>query len=215
MHLLLLGAPGSGKGTHASRLQHDYGIPQISTGDILREHIRKGTKFGHIAKKYIDQGDLVPDDVVLDMISVRLDAPDCKNGFTLDGFPRTINQAEGLSRLLNAKNAMLDHVIKLTVSPDVLVHRLTNRRICSQCGAVYNLVINPPQKPRVCDRCGGEVIQRPDDNEHTIQKRFSVYMNQTRPLVEYYQSKGLLVDISGEGSFDEVYQRILRVIKVK
>lgn len=213
MRLLLVGAPGSGKGTHAQRLTKDYNIPQISTGDILREHVKLGTELGQNAKRYMDQGELVPDDVILGMIDARLDDADCQNGFILDGFPRTIPQAEGLGNLLRSRHQSLDHVIEINVSFSALVERLTNRRICEKCGAVYNLLIKPPAKTGVCDLCGGKVIQRDDDNEETIERRFRVYQEQTAPLIDFYKKAGLLTTISGEGLTNEIYQRILNVIK--
>ncbi len=213
MQLLLLGAPGCGKGTQSKRLTLDFGIPQISTGDLLRDQIKQGTELGLLARKYVDSGGLVPDDLILDMISLRLDGEDCQSGFVFDGFPRTIVQAIALDKLLALRNQLLDHVIELQISYSALLLRLTSRLTCSQCGAIYNLLVNPPAEEKVCDSCGGEIISRSDDNEETISNRFNIYKEQTAPLIDYYKSHNLLTAVSSEGSFEEVYQRVLAIVK--
>ncbi|GAB6064402.1 adenylate kinase [Deferrisoma palaeochoriense] len=213
MRLILLGPPGAGKGTQAKRLIERYGIPQISTGDILRAAVRDGTELGRKAKEYMDAGKLVPDEVVIGIIEERLQEPDCAKGFILDGFPRTVPQADALKGVLGKLGQAIDHVVSIEVPDEDLVERLTGRRTCRKCGAMYHVKFSPPAKEGVCDKCGGELYQRDDDREETIRSRLKVYHEQTAPLVEYYEKAGLLRRIPGQGSVDEIYQRILEVLE--
>ncbi len=209
MRLVLLGPPGSGKGTQAQRLVERYKIPQISTGDIFRQAVRDQTELGKRAKEYMDRGELVPDEVVVGMVEERLGQSDCKNGFILDGFPRTIAQAEALDKLLAGKGEKLDAVLEISVPDEEVVKRLSGRRTCRQCGAMYHIEFNPPKEPGKCDKCGGELYQRDDDKEEVIKSRLQVYHSQTAPLIEYYQKEGLLKKIDGLGGIEEVFARIV------
>ena len=213
MRLILLGPPGAGKGTQAKRLIERYGIPQISTGDILRAAVREGTELGKKAKQYMDAGQLVPDEVVIGIIRERLKEADCAKGFILDGFPRTVPQAEALKSVLAELGQALDHVVSIEVPDEDLVERLTGRRTCRNCGAMYHVKFTPPKQEGVCDKCGGELYQRDDDKEETIRARLKVYHDQTAPLVEFYNEEGLLRRIDGVGSVDEIYGRILGVLE--
>ncbi len=213
MRLILLGPPGAGKGTQAKRLIERYGIPQISTGDILRAAVREGTELGRKAKQYMDAGQLVPDEVVIGIIRERLKEADCAKGFILDGFPRTVPQAEALKSVLAELGQALDHVVSIEVPDEDLVERLTGRRTCRSCGAMYHIKFSPPKQEGICDRCGGELYQRDDDREETIRARLKVYHEQTAPLVEFYEREGLLRRIDGVGSVDEIYRRILGVLE--
>jgi len=203
MRLVLLGAPGCGKGTHSAWMVAEYGIPQISTGDILREAVARGTELGTLAKRYMDSGGLVPDEVILGLMRERLVQPDAAKGFILDGFPRTIAQAEGLAGLLTQRGKRLDRVVKIDVPREELVKRLTSRRVCPDCKAVYNLSFRPPRQEGVCDACGGRVVQRADDTETTVLSRLSVYEQQTAPLVSHYQALKLLAVVDGGRGFAE------------
>lgn len=209
MRLILLGAPGVGKGTQAKKLQDQFGIPQISTGDILRAAVRDKTELGMAAKAYMDRGELVPDDVIIGIIRERISQPDCEKGFILDGFPRTIPQAEALDAMLAEMKLNLDVVLEIYVDPEKIVQRLTNRRVCSECGAVFNLLTNPPPADGKCPNCGGEIIQRDDDKEETVRNRLAVYNKQTAPLKEFYSKKGILKTINGDDTIEEVYRKIL------
>ncbi|GAB4378414.1 MAG: adenylate kinase [Calditrichia bacterium] len=212
MILILLGAPGVGKGTQAKRLTQEFGIAHISTGDILRTEVREQTELGRQAEAIIKKGELVPDDIILHMIENRLSQPDCKNGFILDGFPRTIPQAQGLDRLLEKLG--IDHlkVIEIFVPDEIIIQRLSSRRICAKCGADYNLITNPPPEDGICRICGGRIIQRNDDKEATIRNRLKVYRDQTAPLIEYYQNKGCLLRVDGTKSIDQVYEDIKHLL---
>ena len=212
LRAVLLGPPGAGKGTQAVRLAAKYSIPHISTGDIFRANIKNGTELGKKAKTYMDQGLLVPDELVVDLVKDRLQQDDCKNGFLLDGFPRTIFQAEKLDEFLSESNQKMDIVINLKVEKDALIKRLTGRRVCKDCGASYHIVNIPPKKEGVCDICGGELIQRKDDNIETVENRINVYEEQTAPLIGYYKEAGSLVDFDGEASLDEVFDAIVQAI---
>jgi adenylate kinase len=207
MRIVLLGAPGSGKGTQAQRLQAKYGVPQISSGDLLRDAVARGTELGRQAKAVMDAGQLVSDEIVLGLIRDRLSRPDAANGFILDGFPRTIEQANALSTLLAELNQPLDAVLLLDVRRETLLQRLAGRRICPQCGTVYN-VHTMPAGTTTCAKDGTELYQRPDDKEEVIANRLEVYERQTRPLVEHYSRLGLLREIEGEGELDEVFERM-------
>ena len=188
----MLGAPGTGKGTVAGILQEKLGIKQVSTGDIFRKNIKEGTELGKLAEKYIAKGNLVPDDVTVKVVEERLNEPDVKNGIILDGFPRTVKQAEELDKILAKKGQKVDKVINLTTPDEEIIERIVNRRVCSnqECKAVYNLILNPPKKDGVCDKCGSELIVRKDDTEETVRARLKNYFEQTSPLVEYYEKQG-------------------------
>jgi adenylate kinase len=193
-------------------LVEKYGIPQISTGDILRKNLKEQTPLGLEAKKYMDAGQLVPDEVVIGIIDNRLKEPDCEKGYMLDGFPRTVAQAEALDAMLAERGSQIDHVISIEVPNDELMGRLTGRRTCRQCGAGYHVLFDPPKVEGVCDKCGGELYQRDDDNEETVGNRLKVYAEQTQPLIDYYKNKGLLRPINGVGSIDEIFNRIVAVL---
>jgi adenylate kinase len=210
MILILLGAPGAGKGTQAKLLQEKLNIPQISTGDMLRAAKQAKTKLGLEAESYMNAGKLVPDEVVIGLIRERLKNPDTQNGFILDGFPRTVAQAEALTGLLSEVGRKLDAALNLEVAEQELVERLTGRRTCPNCGAGYHLKFSPPRHDEVCDRCGTALIQREDDREDTIRHRLKVYNDQTAPLVKYYEKAGQLSPIAGTGSTDEVFQRLVK-----
>ncbi len=212
MRLILLGPPGAGKGTQAKRLVEKYGIPQISTGDMLRAALKAGTQLGKEAKTYMDAGKLVPDQVVIGLIEERIKEADCKNGFMLDGFPRTVAQADALQGVMDKAGLKLDHVISIDVANEELVGRLTGRRTCRSCGAGFHVLFDPPKKEGVCDKCGGELYQRDDDSEATIRNRLKVYADQTEPLIAYYKNAGLLRPIAGTGSIDEIFGRITGVL---
>ena len=208
MRIVMLGAPGAGKGTQAKKLIDEFGIPQISTGDILRANIAQGTPLGKEAKGYMDKGELVPDKVVLGLVEDRLKKPDCQKGFILDGFPRNTAQAEALDGML----AGIGMPLKLAISVDVpfedLMKRLTGRRTCRTCGQMYNVYFTPSKKEGVCDKDGGELFQRDDDKEETIKKRLQVYESQTAPLIDYYSRKGIVKKIAGTGSISDIYGKI-------
>lgn len=213
MMLILLGAPGSGKGTQAKFLVERYSIPQISTGDILREEVKAGTILGLKAKEYMDKGALVPDEVVIDMVEFRIKKDDCKRGFILDGFPRTVAQAEALERSLERMGQAIDRVLLVDVDEEELVKRLTGRRVCEICGYNYHLIFDPPKQEGICDRCQGRLYQRDDDKEVTIRNRLKVYTQQTSPLIEYYKKRKLLTLVNGRGSIEEVFQRITQILE--
>jgi len=201
---VFLGPPGAGKGTMADMLAEKYGFVHISTGDILREELKKGSPLGRQAQEYIDSGRLVPDEVVAAIVAGALDGPDVRrNGFILDGYPRTIRQAELLDGALDEKGLVLDCVVLFLVGRDLLLKRLTGRRVCRQCGAVYHVAFNPPQRAGVCDRCGGELYQRNDDRPETVQERLEVYEKQTAPLIGYYEQRGLLLRVPGDKEKNE------------
>jgi len=212
MNLILLGAPGSGKGTQAKFLVRKYSIPQISTGDILREEVKSGTVLGLKAKEYMDKGQLVPDEVVVGMVEERVKKGDCTTGFILDGFPRTVAQADALEGTLQRMKKALSRVILVNVDEDELVKRLTGRRVCEKCGAGYHVIFDPPKQEGVCDKCQGKLYQRDDDKESTIRNRLKVYNNQTAPLIEYYQKKQLLSVVDGMGSIEEIFGRISKAL---
>jgi len=212
MNLILLGPPGAGKGTQAQMIVERYHIPQISTGDILRKAVKEGTPLGKKAKAFMDQGQLVPDEVVIGIIDGRLRAPDCNPGFILDGFPRTIAQAEALQPILNKMGKSIDHVINVEVDTEELVRRLTGRRTCKNCGAMFHILFHPPKVEGICDRCGGTLYQREDDKEETIRIRLNEYQKQTAPLIQYYQLKNSLRSIQGVGGKEEIFERIIRLL---
>ncbi len=206
MRLIILGAPGSGKGSQCKWITRDYDVPHISTGDILRKNISEGTILGQKAKSYIDQGALVPDELVIDILKARLDEADCKEkGFLLDGFPRTISQAEALEEYLNDAGVKIDKVINLHVPDEEIMARAINRRTCenAECKEIYNLRDNPPKAEGICDKCGSKLFQRADDNEETVKNRLMVYHNQTEPLIEFYTKKNLLATIIGQDDIND------------
>jgi adenylate kinase len=213
MRIVLLGAPGAGKGTQAKILIEKYGMPQISTGDLLRAAVAAGTALGKEAKSYMDKGELVPDSVVLGMVEERLKQDDCKKGYILDGFPRNTAQAEALDKMLAALNMSLTAALSVDVPFEDLMKRLTGRRTCKGCGQMYNIYFKAPAKEGVCDKCSGELFQRDDDKEATIKKRLEVYSAQTEPLIGYYRNKGILKSVSGTGSIDEIFKNIDEIFK--
>ncbi len=212
MNIILLGPPGAGKGTQAQMIIQRYHIPQISTGDILRAAVKESSPLGVKAKSFMDKGQLVPDDVVIGIIDLRLRASDCDPGFILDGFPRTIPQAEALGSILPKLGKSIEHVINIEVDPEELVARLTGRRTCKNCGAMYHVIFERPRQEGVCDRCGGTLYQREDDSEKTIRTRLSEYERQTAPLIEYYRKKGTLRSVRGTGGKDQIFQEIVRIL---
>ena len=212
LRTILLGPPVAGKGTQAVKIVVKYGIPHISTGDIFRENIKKGTELGKKAQEYMNKGELVPDDLVIAIATARLLEDDCKNGFLLDGFPRTVYQAEKLDEFLEAHNSKIDKVVDISVGKEELMIRLTGRRVCKKCGASYHIVNIPPKKEGVCDICGGPLIQRDDDNAETAANRIEVYEEQTRPLVDYYKKAGNLVLIDGTTGLENVFADIVRAL---
>jgi adenylate kinase len=215
MRIVLLGGPGSGKGTQAKKLVGKLGIPQISTGDIFRAAVKEGTPMGLKAKTYMDKGELVPDDVVVGVVEERLTKPDLDKGYMLDGFPRTLAQAEALDKILQSQGKGIKHAILVDVPDEELVARLSGRRTCrnSECGSMYHVMFNRPQKEGVCDKCGSELYQRDDDSEATIRERLTVYNNQTAPLIDYYDKKGLLRRVQGVGPIEEIFAAIEKVVQ--
>lgn len=210
MRLVLLGPPGAGKGTQASEITKRYDIPHISTGDIFRDNIKRGTDLGKKAKKYLDNGSLVPDDIVVSIVKDRLAEDDCKDGFLLDGFPRTVNQAHALDDALNEMKIKLDNVINIDVAKEVLINRAIGRRICKDCGATYHIEFNPPREDSKCDVCGGALYQRDDDTEETVARRIAVYNKQTKPLIDYYSKKGIIINVDGKQSIESVFEDIVK-----
>ena len=212
MKIIMLGAPGAGKGTQAKKIAEKYQIPHISTGDIFRANIKNGTELGKKAKTYMDQGLLVPDELVCDLVVDRVKQDDCKNGYILDGFPRTIPQAESLDAALAQMGEHMDYAINVEVPDEHIVNRMSGRRACVGCGATYHLVYAPTKKEGVCDVCGAELILRDDDKPETVQKRLSVYHEQTQPLIDYYREKGILKDVDGTMEMDEVFHAITEIL---
>ncbi|GEN55164.1 MULTISPECIES: adenylate kinase [Halobacillus] len=208
MNLILMGLPGAGKGTQAEKIVEKYDIPHISTGDMFRLAIKEGTALGKEAKSYMDKGELVPDEVTIGIVRERLSKPDCQKGFLLDGFPRTIAQAEALENLLTDMEESLDYVLHIDVPKEQLIERLTGRRICPTCGATYHVVFNPPKEDGKCDHDGSELIQREDDQPDTVRKRLEVNVEQSQPLLDFYQEKGYLVSFEGDKDINEVFQDI-------
>ena len=212
LRTILLGPPGAGKGTQAAKIVEKYGVPHISTGDIFRENIKKGTELGKKAQEYMNRGELVPDDLVIEIATTRLLEDDCKNGFLLDGFPRTVYQAEKLDEFLAARDSKIDKVLDIAVEKEELITRLTGRRVCKACGASFHVVNIPPKKEGVCDFCGGELIQRADDNLETVTNRIDVYEAQTMPLIDYYEKAGNLVHIDGSTGLESVFADIVSAL---
>jgi adenylate kinase len=213
MNLIFLGPPGAGKGTQAKLVAEQYDIPQISTGDILRQAVKDGTPLGQEAQGYMERGDLVPDKVVIGIIEERLTRPDCKAGYILDGFPRTEVQANALAESLSRQSSTIDHVVNIEVEDEELIQRLTGRRTCKECQEPYHVSFSPPEREGLCDKCGGELIQRKDDEEGTIRSRLGVYREQTAPLVAYYENQGLLRTVAGTGAIREIFDAVCGVVE--
>ena len=212
MKIIMLGAPGAGKGTQAKKIAAKYEIPHISTGDIFRANIKNGTELGKKAKTYMDQGLLVPDELVVDLVVDRVNQDDCKNGYVLDGFPRTIPQAEALTDALEKLGQKMDYAIDVDVPDENIVRRMGGRRACVGCGATYHIEYAPTKKEGICDTCGGELILRDDDKPETVQKRLDVYHEQTQPLIEYYTKAGILRTVDGTVDIDDVFQAIVDIL---
>ncbi|MDY6306414.1 MAG: adenylate kinase [Oribacterium sp.] len=212
MKIVMLGAPGAGKGTQAIKIADKYGIPHVSTGDIFRANIKGGTELGKKAKSYIDKGELVPDEVTIGMLLDRIAEEDCKDGYVLDGFPRTIPQAESLTKALAEKGEKLDYAIDIEVPDDNIVKRMSGRRACPKCGATYHIVYAAPKVPNVCDNCGSELIIRSDDKPETVQDRLSVYHKQTEPLIAYYKEEGILRTVDGTQDLPKVFEDVVKIL---
>ena len=212
MRIIMLGAPGAGKGTQAIKITSKYSIPHISTGDIFRANIKNGTELGKKAKTYIDQGLLVPDELVVDLVVERVKQDDCVNGYVLDGFPRTIPQAEALDKMLTEMGQTVDYAINVEVPDESIVQRMSGRRACVNCGATYHIVYAPTKKENVCDTCEGELILRDDDKPETVQKRLNVYHEQTQPLIDYYTEKEKLVEVDGTIDIEKVFDAIVKIL---
>jgi len=212
MKIIMLGAPGAGKGTHAKKISEKYSIPHISTGDIFRANIKEGTELGKKAKEYMDQGLLVPDELTCDLVMDRIQQDDCKNGFVLDGFPRTIPQAEALTAALEKINEKMDYALDIEIADEKIVERMSGRRVCTKCGAPFHIVNIPPKTEGICDHCGGELQFRADDQPETVLKRLGVYHEQTQPLIEYYAKQGILKEIDGTKSVEEGFASIVEIL---
>ncbi|MFS0865268.1 adenylate kinase [Fredinandcohnia sp. 179-A 10B2 NHS] len=212
MNLVLMGLPGAGKGTQAEKIVEKYNIPHISTGDMFRAAIKDGTELGLKAKSFMDKGELVPDEVTIGIVRDRLSKDDCKKGFLLDGFPRTVPQAEALEAMLTELDKLIDYVINIDVNQEILLERLTGRRICKSCGSTYHLVFNPPREENTCDKCGGELYQRADDNAETVGTRLSVNIEQSKPLLDFYEEKGYLRNIDGQQEINKVFADIDKLL---
>ena len=212
MKIIMLGAPGAGKGTQAKKIAEKYGIPHISTGDIFRANIKNGTELGKKAKTYMDQGALVPDELTCDLVVDRIQQPDCANGYVLDGFPRTIPQAECLTAALDKLGQKMDYAINVDVPDENIVHRMGGRRACVGCGATYHVVYNAPKVADVCDTCGETLVLRDDDKPETVQKRLNVYHDQTQPLIDYYEKAGILRNVDGTVDMKDVFQAIVNIL---
>ncbi len=213
MNIILMGLPGAGKGTQAEKIVEAFQLPHISTGDAFRAAVKEETSLGLKAKSYMDQGQLVPDDIVIGIVQERLGKDDCKNGFLLDGFPRTVPQAEALDRIMEESGRTIDHVINIEVPMEILLERLTGRRICKTCGSTYHVVFNPPKQEGVCDKCGGELYQRDDDNEETVSTRLKVNIEQSEPLIAYYNQQSKLRNINGDQDINVVFEQISKILR--
>lgn len=212
MKIVLLGPPGAGKGTQAKSISNKYSIPHISTGDIFRKNISENTPLGVEAKSYMDKGQLVPDEVTINMVKDRLQQADCKNGYLLDGFPRTVAQAEALNSFLNERDEQLDTALLIKVPNEFILERMTGRRVCPSCGASYHVKFNPPTNWDKCDLCGSEIIQRKDDTVETVKERLDVYEKETQPLIDYYANKQLLSEVDGTKAINEVFRGICEIL---
>lgn len=213
MHILLMGPPGAGKGTQAANLVNEFAIPHISTGDMFRAAVKEGTELGKQAKACMDAGKLVPDEVTIGIVRERLAKPDCEKGFILDGFPRTVEQADALTGILKEIGLKLTRVLNINVPAAELIERAVGRRICKKCGATYHIKFNPTKVEGICDACGGELFQRADDSEETMKNRLSVYEAQTKPLIEYYQKAGLYTEVDGRQAIDKVFADVVKSLK--
>ena len=212
LKIIMLGAPGAGKGTQAKKSAAKYSIPHISTGDIFRANIKNNTELGQKAKTYMDKGELVPDELVVDLIMDRFKEPDCANGYVLDGFPRTIPQAEALDKALNAQNESVDYAINVEVPDENIINRMSGRRACVGCGATYHIQFNPTKVEGVCDVCGEKLILRDDDKPETVKNRLSVYHEQTQPLIDYYDKKSILAEVDGTKDMEDVFNAIVEIL---
>ena len=212
MKIIMLGAPGAGKGTQAKKIAEKYQIPHISTGDIFRANIKGGTELGMKAKTFMDQGMLVPDEITIGMLMDRIGQEDCINGYVLDGFPRTIPQAESLTKALAERGEKVDYAINVDVPDENIINRMSGRRACLGCGATYHITFNPPVKEGICDTCGQELVLRDDDKPETVEKRLNVYHEQTQPLIDYYSKKGVLAEVDGTQSMENVFNAIVDVL---
>ena len=212
MKIIMLGAPGAGKGTQAKKIAAKYAIPHISTGDIFRANIKNNTELGQKAKTYMDKGELVPDELVVDLIMDRFKEADCANGYVLDGFPRTIPQAEALDKALSANGESVDYAINVEVPDENIINRMSGRRACVGCGATYHIQFNPTKVEGICDACGEKLILRDDDKPETVKNRLSVYHEQTQPLIDYYSKKGVLAEVDGTQAMDDVFNAIVNVL---
>ena len=212
MKIIMLGAPGAGKGSQASRIAKEYQLPHISTGDIFRANLKEETELGKRAKSFMDKGELVPDDITIAMLLERIHKEDCKNGYILDGFPRTIPQAEALKEALAKKDEKIDLALDVEASDELIIKRMAGRRTCPACGAIYHIVTLPPKTDGICDRCGADLIQRKDDNEETVKNRLKIYHEVTEPLISYYKKEGILEEIDGAEELDKVFEKVKRII---
>jgi adenylate kinase len=212
MNLIIFGPPGAGKGTQAAQISAKHGIPHISTGDILRASVKEGTELGRLAKSYMDKGELVPDSVVIGIIKDRIAKPDSRGGFLLDGFPRTIPQAEALDKMLDNECLRIDSVISIEVDDEEIVKRISGRRVCEKCGAMYHIIYDPPTNMGYCNKCGGALYTRDDDSEDVVRTRLRVYRRQTEPLKEYYKKSGVLKKVDGVGTIEDVFERIEKIL---
>ena len=212
MKIIMLGAPGAGKGTHAKKITEKFGIPAISTGDIFRENIKNGTELGKKAKEYMDAGNLVPDELVCDLVVDRLKQDDCKNGYILDGFPRTIPQAEALTAALAKDDDAIDYALEIFIEDQAIIDRMSGRRVCKSCGATYHVVNIPPKTEGICDRCRQPVVLRDDDKPETVQKRLTVYHEQTQPLIDYYKKQSILKTVDGTQPMEKVFADIVAIL---
>jgi len=213
MKIIMLGAPGAGKGTQAKKIAEKYQIPHISTGDIFRANIKGGTELGMKAKTYMDQGMLVPDEITIGMLMDRIHEADCENGYVLDGFPRTIPQAESLTKALAEMGEAVDYAVNVDVPDENIISRMSGRRACLSCGATYHVVFNPPKQEGICDTCGQELVLRADDQPETVKKRLDVYHQQTQPLIDYYKKAGVLAEVDGTQAMEDVFQSIVKVLQ--
>ncbi len=212
MKIIMLGAPGAGKGTQAKKIAQKYGIPHVSTGDIFRANIKNGTELGMKAKTYMDAGNLVPDEITIGMLLDRIHQDDCKKGYVLDGFPRTIPQAESLTAALKERGESIDYAIDVDVPDENIISRMSGRRACLSCGATYHIVYNAPKKEGVCDQCGEPLVLRDDDKPETVRNRLDVYHRQTQPLIDYYKKEGILAQVDGTQDMEQVFQDIVKIL---
>ncbi len=212
MKIVMMGAPGAGKGTQAQKIAEKYGLPQISTGDIFRANIKEGTPLGNEAKTYMDEGLLVPDELVNSLVADRITKDDCKNGYILDGYPRSIAQAEALDKELADKGEKLDYAINIDVPDENIINRMSGRRVCLKCGATYHVEFNPPKVEGICDECGSKLVQRDDDKPETVRERLNVYHDETQPLIDYYEKEGILRNVDGTQDIDDVFAAIVKIL---